>query len=81
MSSLTVGSYALAHNLIGFYGFDRQPVRTLRVKVTEVRGPYVWIVTADLVDAGTPLTLDASQVQPFEAETATYHREGLVAFA
>ena len=48
--------YALATNLRGFASTQ------LRVKVTELSDRYAWVVTADLLDAGTPLTLDRAQV-------------------
>lgn len=67
--------YALAHGLIGFAS------DTLRVKVTERRNGYVWVITADLLDAGCPLTLNENQVEFIEAETVQMHKTGLVAFA
>lgn len=79
---LTVGSYALAHNLVGFYN-GSVPATTLRVKVVEVRAGYVWVRTADLADSGTPLTLNASQCEPFEeyVTAGVTHATGLVTLA
>lgn len=74
MTDLTPGTYAIASRLIGFANSE------LRVKITRVELGYVWIVTADLLDAGTPLTLDASQVTPEQAATVESHRAGLVTF-
>jgi len=67
--------YAVASGLIGFRS------STLRVKVTRQEGPYTWIVTADLLDAGTPLVLDTAQVTPEVPETVLMHKAGMVAFA
>jgi hypothetical protein len=67
--------YGIASGLRGFAS------STLRVRITRTQGSYVWVVTADLLDAGTPLTLDASQVTAEEPETVPMHRNGLVAFA
>ena len=69
--------HALATGLRGFQS------STLRVRVTRTEGDYVWVVTADLQDVGTPLVLDASQIQPIESDfvPVTMHRDGLVAFA
>lgn len=49
--------YRFATNLVGF------PSTTLRVKVLEFRDGYAWVVTADLLNAGCPLTLNAAQVR------------------
>ena len=67
--------YAVASGLKGFRS------STLRVKITRQDGPYTWVVTADLLDAGTPLVLDTAQITPEVSETALIHRAGLVAFA
>ena len=84
MFPLTVDTYALAHNLIGFLS------TTLRVKVTRIdeASGNVWVRTADLLDAGTPLVLDIKQVESEEeaswaAEMDAHwrHTEGLVTFA
>jgi hypothetical protein len=72
-SNTTPTTYAVASGLIGFRS------STLRVIVTRREGSYVWVRTADLLDAGTALVLDASQVKNEEPETVLYHREGLVA--
>lgn len=53
-------AYALATGLRGFRS------DTLRVRVTEARDGLVWVVTADLLDAGTFLVLNASQVEALE---------------
>ena len=63
---------ALASGLVGF------PSTTLRVRVTRTEGNYAWVVTADLLDAGTKLVLDASQVSPETASEAVRHGCGLV---
>ena len=49
--------YFFATNLVGF----RSDV--LRVRVLERRSGYVWVITADLLDAGTRLVLSEAQVQ------------------
>lgn len=67
--------YAVASGLKGFRS------STLRVKITRQEGQYTWVVTADLLDAGTPLVLDTVQVTPEVSETVLTHRSGLVAFA
>jgi hypothetical protein len=68
--------YAVAHRLIGFRS------SSLRVRIVEQlsNGDFN-VVTADLLDAGTPLTLSASQVEGEALVTVTRHRDGLVAFA
>ena len=66
--------FAVARNLRGFRS------TTLRVKVTRSEGNYRWVVTADLLDAGTALVLDASQVEAEEPEMVQIHKNGLVAF-
>jgi len=48
--------YAIASNLIGFRS------NTLRVKVLRSEGNYRWVITADILDAGTRLCLDSSQI-------------------
>lgn len=74
-ASLPIGSLALASGLRGF------PSSILRVRVERIEGSNVWVRTADLLDAGTPLVLDASQVEP-EPCTAPLSRArgSLVAF-
>lgn len=69
-------TYALAHNLIGFKS------STLRVIVTREERGNVWVTTADLLDAGTQLVLDASQVEPDPSEFVEVisHKDGLVSF-
>jgi len=49
--------YFFATDLVGFRS------TTLRVRVTERRDGYVWVRTADLLDAGTALVLRDDQVQ------------------
>ena len=49
--------YALASDLKGFAD------TTLRVRVIRREGDLVWVRTADLRDAGTPLVLNASQIE------------------
>jgi hypothetical protein len=75
MANLTPNTHAIAHNLRGFRS------STLRVFVTRVEGAYVWVRTADLIDAGTPLVLDAAQVEPEQPVTVERHADGLVWFA
>lgn len=53
-------TYALAHRLVGFRS------TTLRVRVLERRAGYAWVITADLLDAGTRLVLDEAQVEEGE---------------
>lgn len=75
--------YALASGLRGFGSVERGPVTELRVLVTRVEGEYVWVRTADLFDAGTPLVLSPSQITPFsdyEAVEMVRHQDGLVYF-
>lgn len=67
--------YAIATRLIGFRS------STLRVRITERRGDYVWVITADLLDAGTKLVLDASQIEVEGESEVVRHRDGLVSFA
>ena len=50
-------SYFFATDLVGFRS------STLRVRLVERRDGYAWVVTADLLDAGTPLVLADRQVQ------------------
>lgn len=66
--------YANAYGLVGFRS------SSLRVRVVEQRDGYVWCVTASLLDAGTPLTLNASQIEmEWEWEDdAVIHVDGLV---
>ena len=66
--------HAVAKNLRGF------SVTELRVKVTRQQGDYTWVTTADLLDCGTHLVLDTSQIYPEEPETVLIHKDGLIAF-
>lgn len=68
--------YGLASRLRGF----RSTSLMVRIVGTPAPG-LVQVVTADLLDVGTPLTLDAAQVAPEAAETVVSHRSGLVVFA
>lgn len=68
-------TYAIASGLVGFRS------STFRVRVTEQRNGVAWVMTADLLDAGTRLVLDASQVSPEPHSMPVFrHRHGLVAF-
>lgn len=59
-------------------GFGPSPVE-LRCRVVERRDGMVWVRTADLRDAGTPLVLDADKVRPEPAAAGgLIHRDGLV---
>ena len=68
--------YAIAKNLRGFRS------STLRVRVLERRAGHVWVRTADLLDAGTPLVLREENVEPEPGAdvAAVRHPAGLVAF-
>jgi len=62
--------HALATGLIGFRS------STLRVRVIEIRDGYAWVITASLLDVGTKLVLDASQIIPEPTDVAvTYHHK------
>lgn len=50
-------AHFFATDLVGFRS------TTLRVRVTERRDGHVWVITADLLDAGTKLVLADRQVQ------------------
>lgn len=69
--------YALAQGLLGF---SRS---SLRVRVTRRELGYVWVVTADLCDAGTALVLDDHQVVdlPETVPAGVAHRAALVTMA
>lgn len=74
-ASFSIGSLALASGLRGF------PSSILRVRVERVEGRTAWVRTADLLDAGTPLVLDISQVESEPEDAAPSRaRGGLVAF-
>ena len=67
--------YGLATGLKGF-----GPISTLRVRILEARDGVVFVVTADLADAGTRLVLNPSQVEPEpSAAEPSVHATGLVA--
>ena len=55
---MTSFTHAFAHNLIGF------KASTLRVRVLGSNDRYVWVITADLLDAGTRIVLDQTQIEP-----------------
>jgi hypothetical protein len=61
-TTTTATSYALASNLRGFLYAPNCPVTELRVRVLEVRDGCAFVVTADLLDVGTRLCLDPSQL-------------------
>lgn len=64
---------ALASGLRGFRS------SSLRVRVLEVRDGCAWVVTADLLDAGTRLVLDPGQLVALEgAAGGLVHRVGLL---
>jgi hypothetical protein len=68
--------YALAQ-VVGF----RLP--QIRVRILNERGGGYDVVTADLVDAGTPLWLSKEKVTPVEETEVvevSYHKDGLVCF-
>ncbi len=49
--------------------------------MTRIDGDYVFVRTADLLDAGTSLVLDKSQIVPERGSEALRHKGGLVYFA
>lgn len=67
--------YALATRLVGFRA------DSLRVRIVRTEGSNVWVRTADLLDSGTPLVLDASQIEPEATGDVLRHHDGLVVFA
>lgn len=67
--------YTTASGLIGFQS------TILRVRITRTQGRNVWVTTADLLDSGTQLVIDASQVTPEADAGAESHAAGLVIFA
>jgi len=54
--------YAIATGLIGFSSDSLR----VRIERRDALSGCVWVRTADLLDAGTPLVLDAAQVAPLE---------------
>lgn len=68
-------TYAIASGLVGFRS------SSLRVRVERTQGDYAWVRTADLLDAGTPLVLNASQLEPQSSGEVVRHKSGLVALA
>ena len=73
--SLQIGNHVFANNLRGFRS------SSLRVRITRIEGHDVFVVTADLLDSGTALVLDDSQIGEEVECVSLIHREGLVAFA
>ncbi len=70
--------YAIASGLRGFRS------TSLRVRITRRDSGMVWVRTADLLDAGTALVLNASQVSEKatsydQQTTLVRHARGLVA--
>lgn len=68
-------TYAIANNLKGF------PTSSLLVNVIERRDGCAWVVTADLLDAGTPLVLDENQLEAEKVFKVWMHKKGVVEFA
>lgn len=67
------GQYALANNLVGFAS------STLRVRIEQVLSPRdILVRTADLLNAGTLLNLNASQLQAIDNEHSVRHTTGLI---
>jgi hypothetical protein len=61
------GQYVLANDLIGF-GNGRER-RDLRVRVLKILGPYdVLVITASIIDSGTKLVLNPSQLEDVNDE-------------
>lgn len=67
--------YAIAHNVKGFKS------TSIRVKVTRVDGNYAFVVTADLLDAGTKLVLDINQIEYEKPAEVQQYITGLVLFS
>jgi hypothetical protein len=65
-------SYAIASGLVGF------PLESLRVRVIGTQVGVVFVVTADLIDAGTHLVLDPDQLRAIEPEVDLVYSQGLV---
>ena len=65
-------SYGIARGLVGFSS------SSLRVRIERTEGSYAWVRTADIADAGTPLVLDASQIEAEGDGGAACHKSGLV---
>lgn len=69
-------TYGLATGLRGFRS------SRLRVAILRREGDTVWVRTADLLDAGTPLTLRWQQIAPLgDDHPEMMHRSGLVSFS
>ena len=80
-NSIEIGSYVLA-DLIGFAGNGAPTEMRCRVTRVDVPSDTVFIMTADIRDAGTRIPVNASKVRPMPAAPTTYrHRDGLVSFA
>ena len=69
-------NYYLASGLKGF------PSSTLRVKLVEMKPGLAIVRTASLLDAGTLLCLDPSQLEPEtdEREVGVRHKDGFIIF-
>ncbi len=73
MATSSTTKYGIARNLIGFRS------SSLRVRIEREEMGYVWVRTADLLDAGTCLVLDAAQVEvETEYETVLRHKDALI---
>jgi len=66
--------YGLVRNLRGFEN------STVRVKVIRRIGDSLIVRTADLLDSGTALIVDADQFTIEEPAMVLRYREGLIAF-
>ena len=57
----------LAYDLIGFGNYRER--RDLRVRVLKILGPYdVLVITASIIDSGTKLVLNPSQLEDVNDE-------------
>ena len=73
---VSVGDHAVGSVI--FFGDD---LIDMRVKVERIdeRAKCIWVRTADLRDAGTPLVLDLDKVRlEADAPAGLIHRDGLV---
>lgn len=67
-----------SYALVTLVGFGPSSVE-LRCRVTERRDGMVWVLTADLRDAGSPFVVPEDRVRPEPgAPTGLRHRDGLV---
>ena len=75
-TTLSVGDHAIGSVI--FWGNDPMDMR-VKVERIDERSNNVWVRTADLRDAGTPLVLDLDRVRPEpEGDASLRHRDGLV---